>query len=69
MLIMKELDGYILVAESGVSTKRQIREVIRLLEPAPCFGTILNRYQGGFADSYGYGYGYGSSNYAGYYER
>ena len=31
MLIMRELDGYILVAESGVSTKRQIREVLRLL--------------------------------------
>lgn len=57
MLCMQELDAYVLVVDHGVSTAGQIEEAIRLLEPAPCAGTVLNRYKGGFADPYGYGYG------------
>lgn len=65
MLCMQYLDAYLLVVDHGVSTARQIEEAVRLLDPAPCLGTVLNRYKGGFADPYGYGYGdrYGMKNY------
>jgi hypothetical protein len=32
---------------------------MRMFEPTPCIGTVLNKYRGGFIDSSGYGYGYG----------
>ncbi len=57
MLIMQQLDGYVLIVDSGKTTKRQVREALRLMDPTPCVGTIMNRYKGGVADSYGYGYG------------
>lgn len=65
MMSMQYLDAYVLVVDHGMSTARQIEEAIRLLDPVPCLGTVLNRYQGGFADPYGYGYGdpYGMKNY------
>lgn len=66
MLIMQQLDGYIVVVDSGKTTKRQVREVVRLMDPTPCVGTIMNRYREGITDSYGYGYG--SNAYANYYE-
>jgi Mrp family chromosome partitioning ATPase len=66
MISLGKLDGYILVVDSGKTTKRQVLEVMAMLDPTPCLGTILNRYHGGFNDSYGYGYG--SSNYGRYYE-
>jgi Mrp family chromosome partitioning ATPase len=65
IMCMQYLDAYLLVVDHGVSTARQIEEAIRLLDPAPCLGTVLNRYKGGFADPYGYGYGdrYGMKSY------
>ena len=65
MLCMEHLDGYPLVVDHGQSTAKQVEETIALLQPAPCVGTVLNRYQGGFADPYGYGYGdtYGLKDY------
>lgn len=65
IMCMEHLDAYLLVVDHGVSTARQIEEATRLLEPAPCIGTVLNRYKGGFADPYGYGYGdrYGMKSY------
>lgn len=65
IMCMEYLDAYLLVVDHGVSTARQIEEAIRLLDPAPCIGTVLNRYKGGFADPYGYGYGdrYGMKTY------
>lgn len=65
MLCMQYLDAYLLVVDHGMSTSRQLEEAIRLLNPIPCLGTVLNRYQGGFADPYGYGYGdpYGMKTY------
>lgn len=65
MLCMQYLDAYLLVVDHGTSTAKQLEEAIRLLDPIPCLGTVLNRYQGGFADPYGYGYGdpYGMKNY------
>lgn len=65
IMSMAFLDAYLLVVDHGQSTARQIEEAVRLLDPVPCLGTVLNRYKGGFADPYGYGYGdgYGMKNY------
>jgi len=65
MLSLDLLDGYVLVVDSGRTNSRQVKDSIVMLQPTPCLGTILNRYKGGIADSYGYGYGY--SNYSKYY--
>lgn len=66
MISVGEMDGYILVVDSGKTTKKQITEVLALLDPTPCLGTILNRYRGGLGDAYGYGYG--KSEYSRYYK-
>ncbi len=67
VIISQKIDGYILVIEDGVTTAKQVQDAKRLLEPARCFGTVLNRYMGGVGgDAYGYGYGSGSS-YSQYY--
>lgn len=58
MITLERLDGYFLVVDSGKTTVKQVAHAIQLLEPTTCLGTILNRYQGGLADSYGYQYGY-----------
>lgn len=65
MLCMRHLDAYLMVVDHGRTTARQIEESLALLQPAPCLGSVLNRYQGGFADAYGYGYGdpYGLKEY------
>lgn len=65
LIIGGSLDSYLLVVEYGRNNATQVRETIRLLDPLPCLGTVLNRYRGGFFDSYGYGYGdpYGIKNY------
>lgn len=65
ILTAGQLDGYVMVVEYGRNTQRQVREAMAMLSPAPCIGTILNRYRGGFFDAYGYGYGdpYGIKNY------
>lgn len=59
MITLEKLDGYIMVIDSGQTTTRQVTQTIQLLDPTPCVGTILNRYRGGIADSYGYGQSYG----------
>ena len=58
MITLERLDGYLLVVDSGKTSAKQVAHAIQLLEPTPCLGTILNRYQGGLADHYGYNYGY-----------
>lgn len=58
MITLEQLDGYLLVVDSGKTTVKQVAHAIQLLEPTPCLGTILNRYHGGVADHYGYNYGY-----------
>ena len=62
MITLERLDGYLLVVDSGKTTVKQVAHAIQLLEPTPCLGTILNRYQGGLADHYGYNYGYGGGD-------
>lgn len=64
MIALEKLDGYLLVAEYAKTTKRHILDTLSMLAPARCIGSILNRYEGGFGDTYAYG----SSAYARYYE-
>ena len=64
MIAMERLDGYIMVVESGKTTKRHVLDVLKMLAPAKCYGTILNRYEGTIGDSYSYG----SAAYSKYYD-
>lgn len=64
-IIASKLDGYMLIIEDGMTTKKQVRDSINLLAPAPCVGTILNRFHGGLMSD---DYGYGSSKYGEYFE-
>lgn len=66
MISLELLDGYVLVVDSGKTTRKHVEDVLAVLHPTPCVGTILNRYSGGFADSYGYGYG--GPDYGKYYD-
>lgn len=67
MISLSQLDGFILVVDSGKTTRRHVLDVLSMLSPTPCLGTILNRYSGGLGDSYGYGYG--GPDYGKYYSR
>lgn len=63
VLSTRLLDGYIMIVDSGKTTRRQLTDAMEMLEPVPCLGTVLNRYAGGILDSYGYG----SASYDSYY--
>jgi Mrp family chromosome partitioning ATPase len=66
-IVLQQIDAYLLVVEEGKTTARQVRDAIEVLSPAPCMGTVLNRYHG-LIGSDDYGFGYGSSrNYDAYY--
>lgn len=67
MIAIQKLDGYLTVIDSGRTTRRQVQDTLQFLQPAPCLGAIMNRYNGGLMESYGYGYGYGSKAYDAYY--
>lgn len=54
MAIIQKLDAYLFVIEEGITTKGQLREAMSLLHPAPCIGTVLNRFNVSPIDSYGY---------------
>ena len=65
-IVMRMLDGYILVAEEGRTTQREVEDVISLLGSEKLVGVILNKYRGGLlSEGYGvdayYGSGYGDS--------
>jgi protein-tyrosine kinase len=65
VIIGQQLDGFLVVVEDGKTTRKQVKETIRLLAPTPFIGAVLNRYRSQiFADEYGYGFSYG---YGGYY--
>lgn len=66
-IVLRQIDAYILVIEGGKTTARQVREAIEVLQPAPCLGTVLNRYRGAVgSDDYGFGY-WSDRNYSNYY--
>jgi len=56
-IVVQQIDAYLLVVEEGRTTARQVRDAIEVLSPAPCIGTVLNRYHGPIGgDDYGFGY-------------
>jgi Mrp family chromosome partitioning ATPase len=61
---MARLDGYVVVAEEGRTTTREVKDVVGLLGVQRLAGVILNKYRGGLVSE-----GYGVDNYyaAGYY--
>jgi protein-tyrosine kinase len=54
-LICDKLDGYVLVCEDGMTTRKQLQTAIEFMSPAKLIGTVLNRAKGNLGDSYGYG--------------
>jgi protein-tyrosine kinase len=56
-VICEHLDAFLMVVEQGITTRKQILATRTMLDPTPCLGTVLNRYDGGWSDPYGYGYG------------
>lgn len=64
IVISQRLDAFLMVVEQGVTTRKQVAGAIDLLQPMPCAGSVLNRYDGGWSDPYGYAYG---EKYAKYY--
>jgi len=67
VIISQKIDAYLLIVEDGVTTRKQVRDSFRLLSPAPCIGTVLNRYDASLiSDDYGYSYRE-QKQYSGYY--
>ncbi len=63
--VMQRLDAYILVAEEGKTTKREVKDATALLGAERLAGVILNKYRGGLmSEGYGvedyYNRGYGA---------
>jgi protein-tyrosine kinase len=63
-LICERLDGYVLVAEDGVTARKAVSAAVKFMEPSKLLGSILNRASLGFDDQYGYG----GKAYRNYYE-
>ena len=57
-IAMVRLDAYILVAEEGKTTEREVKDVTAMLGRERLAGTILNKYRGGLLSE-----GYGVGNY------
>lgn len=70
MVVASLIDAYLMVIEQGRTSGKQVSDSMRLLDPAVCIGSVLNRYEGGLGDAYGYGfgYGYGYDKYNDYYK-
>ena len=63
-MICEKLDGYILVAEDGITPRKAVTAAIHFMKPSPLLGSVLNRAHLGLEDQYGYG----SKAYSHYYE-
>jgi Mrp family chromosome partitioning ATPase len=55
MVVATLIDAYLMVVEQGRTSARQIVDSMRLLEPAKCIGSVLNRYEGGIGEGIGLG--------------
>jgi Mrp family chromosome partitioning ATPase len=64
-IIMESLDGYVVVAQDGKTTQREITAAIDMLGEERLAGVILNKYRGGLV-SEGYGI---EDRYAQYYSK
>lgn len=43
LLIARQVDGMIVVAEEGRTSKRSLQDLVRSISPTPVIGTVLNR--------------------------
>ena len=55
MVVATLIDAYLMVVEQGRTNATQITDSMRLLEPATCIGSVLNRYEGGIGEGVGLG--------------
>ena len=53
-IIMESLDGYVIVAEDGKTTQREVEAAVDMLGQERLAGVVLNKYRGGLV-SEGYG--------------
>lgn len=66
-IVVNKIDAYVLVAEEGHTTKKQLSEALNTLDPGKCAGVVLNHFTGGvFSDTYGHSYG-SSKEYGAYF--
>ena len=66
-IVVNKIDAYVLVAEEGHTTKKQLSEALNTLDPSRCAGVVLNHFSGGiFSDTYGHSYG-SSKEYGAYF--
>lgn len=56
MLISRNADGVLMVVEEGRTTSKDLKEAIRLLNPVPVVGTVLNKSITSGRSAYGYDY-------------
>jgi protein-tyrosine kinase len=65
-IIMESLDGYIIVAQDGKTTQREIEAVVDMLGHERLAGVVLNKYRGGLvSEGYGIEERYASEYYSG----
>jgi Mrp family chromosome partitioning ATPase len=63
-IIMESLDAYVIVAQDGKTTVREIESAMNMLGDERLAGVILNKYQGGLvSEGYGVEYSYASEYY------
>ena len=64
-IIMESLDGYLIVAQDGKTTQREIEAAVELLGHERLAGVVLNKYRGGLvSEGYGIEQRYASEYYA-----
>ena len=64
-IIMESLDGYLIVAQDGKTTQREIEAAVELLGHERLAGVVLNKYRGGLvSEGYGIERRYASEYYA-----
>lgn len=64
-IIMEALDGYIVVAQDGKTTRREIEAATDMLGEERLVGVVLNKYRGGLvSEGYGVEYRYASEYYS-----
>jgi protein-tyrosine kinase len=64
-IIMESLDGYLIVAQDGKTTQREIESTVEMLGHERLAGVVLNKYRGGLvSEGYGVEERYASEYYA-----
>ena len=64
-IIMEALDGYVIVAQDGKTTQREIEATVNMLGHDRLAGVVLNKYRGGLvSEGYGIEERYASEYYA-----